>query len=79
MCVQYADPVANLLDKWNVFKARLFRESCVNHRGNYVKDLGQLGRELQRVVIIDNSPVSYIFHPENAVGSTCHRYEFSVR
>ncbi len=35
--VQYADPVADLLDKWGVFRARLFRESCVFHRGNYIK------------------------------------------
>lgn len=34
---QYADPVADLLDKWGVFRARLFRESCVFYRGNYVK------------------------------------------
>ncbi|XP_072455285.1 CTD small phosphatase-like protein isoform X1 [Notamacropus eugenii] len=64
---KYADPVADLLDRWGVFRARLFRESCVFHRGNYVKDLSQLGRELSRVVIVDNSPASYIFHPENAV------------
>lgn len=35
--LQYADPVADLLDKWGVFRSRLFRESCVFHRGNYVK------------------------------------------
>ncbi|KAA0202696.1 hypothetical protein HAZT_HAZT001184 [Hyalella azteca] len=64
---KYADPVADLLDKWGVFRARLFRESCVFHRGNYVKDLSRLGRELHRVVIMDNSPASYIFHPDNAV------------
>lgn len=66
---KYADPVADLLDQWGVFKSRLFRESCVFHRGNYVKDLSRLGRELQKVVIIDNSPASYIFHPDNAVSS----------
>jgi len=59
--------VADLLDKWGVFKARLFREACVFHRGNYVKDLNKLGRSLQKVIIIDNSPASYIFHPDNAV------------
>ncbi|KAK7113827.1 carboxy-terminal domain RNA polymerase II polypeptide A small phosphatase 1-like isoform X2 [Littorina saxatilis] len=64
---KYADPVADLLDKWGVFRARLFRESCVFHRGNYVKDLSRLGRDLKKVVIIDNSPASYIFHPDNAV------------
>lgn len=64
---KYADPVADLLDQWGVFRARLFRESCVFHRGNYVKDLSRLGRELSKVIIVDNSPASYIFHPENAV------------
>ncbi|XP_070622987.1 CTD small phosphatase-like protein [Erythrolamprus reginae] len=64
---KYADPVADLLDRWGVFTTRLFRESCVFHRGNYVKDLSRLGRDLSKVVIVDNSPASYIFHPENAV------------
>ncbi|XP_018330657.1 carboxy-terminal domain RNA polymerase II polypeptide A small phosphatase 1 [Agrilus planipennis] len=64
---KYADPVADLLDKWSVFRVRLFRESCVFHRGNYVKDLNKLGRDLKNIVIVDNSPASYIFHPDNAV------------
>ena len=64
---KYADPVADLLDKENIFKARLFRESCAFYRGNYVKDLSRLGRDLSRVIIVDNSPASYIFHPDNAV------------
>lgn len=66
---QYADPVADLLDKWGAFRARLFRESCVFHRGNYVKDLSRLGRDLRRVLILDNSPASYVFHPDNAVST----------
>lgn len=32
-----------------------------------MKDLSRLGRELSKVIIVDNSPASYIFHPENAV------------
>ena len=46
---------------------RLFRESCFNHQGNYIKNLSQLGRPLQDVIIIDNSPASYIFHPQHAI------------
>ncbi|XP_058510732.1 probable serine/threonine-protein kinase kinX [Solea solea] len=64
---KYADPVSDLLDKCGAFQSRLFRESCVFHKGNYVKDLSRLGRDLNKVIIIDNSPASYIFHPENAV------------
>jgi len=37
LALQYADPVADLLDKWGVFQARLFRDSCVFHHGSYVK------------------------------------------
>jgi len=64
---KYADPVLDLLDKHQVVNERLFREACVNHKGNYVKDLGRLGRDLKRIIIIDNSPASYMFNPENAV------------
>ncbi|CAF97687.1 unnamed protein product [Tetraodon nigroviridis] len=78
---KYADPVADLLDQWGVFRARLFRESCVFHRGNYVKDLSRLGRKLSNVIIVDNSPASYIFHPENAVSLSMVAWNqtFSVR
>ncbi|MEQ2194291.1 CTD (Carboxy-terminal domain, RNA polymerase II, polypeptide A) small, partial [Xenoophorus captivus] len=51
----------------SVFRTRLFRESCVFHQGCYVKDLSRLGRDLNRTLILDNSPASYIFHPNNAV------------
>uniref|UniRef100_V9L4X5 protein-serine/threonine phosphatase n=1 Tax=Callorhinchus milii TaxID=7868 RepID=V9L4X5_CALMI len=64
---KYADPVTDLLDKWGVFRTRLFRESCVFHQGNYVKDLSRLGRDLNKIIIVDNSPASYVFHPGNAV------------
>jgi len=64
---KYADPVLDMLDIHHVVKHRLFRESCYNHKGNYVKDLSQLGRPIADTIIIDNSPASYVFHPNNAV------------
>ncbi|KAL7748448.1 hypothetical protein RI367_006141 [Sorochytrium milnesiophthora] len=64
---KYADPVLDRLDTHKVIKHRLFRESCVNVRGNYVKDLSMLGRDLRSIIIVDNSPASYGFHPSNAI------------
>lgn len=64
---KYADPVLDMLDIHHAVRHRLFRESCYNHKGNYVKDLSQLGRPIADTIIIDNSPASYIFHPNNAV------------
>ncbi|KAF5355014.1 hypothetical protein D9756_005220 [Leucocoprinus leucothites] len=64
---KYADPVLDKLDIHQVVAHRLFRESCFSHKGNYVKDLSQLGRPISDTIILDNSPASYIFHPRNAV------------
>jgi RNA polymerase II subunit A small phosphatase-like protein len=64
---KYGDPLLDQLDIHKVIHHRLFRESCYNHQGNYVKDLSQVGRDLRDTIIIDNSPTSYIFHPQHAV------------
>ena len=36
---KYADLVIDVLDKNRVVKHRLFRESCIPHKGSYVKVL----------------------------------------
>ncbi|KAL1854575.1 hypothetical protein Plec18170_004665 [Paecilomyces lecythidis] len=64
---KYGDPLLDQLDIHHVVHHRLFRDSCYNHQGNYVKDLSQVGRDLRETIIIDNSPTSYIFHPQHAI------------
>ena len=34
---------------------------------SFVKDLSLLGRDIKNMVIVDNSPASYILQPENAI------------
>lgn len=65
---KYADPLLDLLDPHRVIRTRLFRESCVYFEGNYVKDMSLIDRDLSQSIIVDNSPNSYLFHPENAIG-----------
>ncbi|GFH05570.1 HAD-like domain-containing protein [Haematococcus lacustris] len=64
---KYADPLLDLMDKHKVIRWRLFRESCLPYEGNYVKDLSCMGRDLQDIIIVDNSPHSYVFQPANAM------------
>jgi len=67
----YADPVLDELDYEATWvHHRLFRDSCANLNGNYIKDLSYLGRPLHQVIIIDNSPTSYLFQPRNALPIT---------
>ena len=67
---KYADPLLDLLDSQNKIRWRLFRESCVLHEGHYVKDLSLLDRDLAHTIIIDNSALSFMFQPKNAIGCT---------
>lgn len=64
---KYADPLLDALDPQGFCAWRLFRESCVLWNGQFVKDLSKLGRDLKKVIILDNSPASYAFQPENAI------------
>ena len=66
-CQPYADPVIDRIDPGRMVKYRLYRDSCTDFGGNFVKDLSRLNRNLERIIIIDNSPAAYIFQPFNAI------------
>lgn len=63
----YADPLLNILDKKNRISHRLYRESCSFINNSFVKDLSKLGRDINHLLIIDNSPNSYSLQPMNAL------------
>lgn len=64
---KYANPVIDKLDVNKVVDWRLFRASCTCVQGTYVKDMQRMGRDIKKTIIIDNSPHSFAFQPENAI------------
>lgn len=60
---EYADPVIDWLEQERkFFSARYYRQHCTFRNGAYIKDLSSVEPDLSRVCILDNSPMSYIFH-----------------
>jgi RNA polymerase II subunit A small phosphatase-like protein len=64
---KYANPLMDIIDPNNTAPQRLFREHCTFSNSIFVKDMTRLGRPMKDVFIIDNSPLSYSFQPENGM------------
>merc|ERR1711862_388356 len=73
----YADPILNRLDPENTLLAgRWYRDSCVYDetsvgRPAYVKNLKRIldnnNNNLQRTVLVDNNPLSFLANPTNGI------------
>lgn len=60
---EYADPVIDWLEQERkFFSARYYRQHCTYRQGAYIKDLSSVEPDLSNVMILDNSPLSYLFH-----------------
>ncbi|KAJ5370252.1 uncharacterized protein N7496_006344 [Penicillium cataractarum] len=65
---EYADPVIDWLEQERkYFQARYYRQHCTFRNGAYIKDLSSVEPDLSKVMILDNSPMSYLFHEDNAI------------
>ena len=64
---KYADPLMDQIDPKRLCTKWLFREHCTFYGGVFVKDLSKVGWDMKDLIILDNSPNSYFFQPENAL------------
>ena len=65
---EYADPIIDLIDKDKIFfEKRLYRQHALLLNDTFVKDLTKLGRDLSKIIILDNRPQSYSLQKENGI------------
>lgn len=65
---EYADPVIDWLEsERKYFTGRFYRQHCTFRHGAFIKDLSSVEPDLSKVMILDNSPLSYMFHQDNAI------------
>ncbi|SOV13100.1 mitochondrial import inner membrane translocase subunit TIM50, putative [Plasmodium gaboni] len=62
-------PVAQeVISKWGIPAIGcLHRDQCSKKKKSYVKDLKRLGRNLDRVVMIDHDPKAFMLQPDNGI------------
>ena len=65
----YADGILDKIDPNKVYiKYRLYRQHTSISGISFVKDLSKLGRDLSKVIIIDNLPDNFKLQPHNGLG-----------
>jgi len=65
----YADSILDVLDTDNLISHRLYRQHCICIDNRYyVKELSIIqDRDLENIVIVDNSIISFAFNMDNGV------------
>ena len=64
----YADPIIDAIEqKGTVFDYRLYRIHTNIIENDFVKDLSKLGRDMSRIIIVDNMEQNYKLQPENGI------------
>ena len=65
---EYADPILDTIEKEEkYFDKRLYRHHAVIIENLFAKDLSKLGRDLSKVIIIDNMPHNFRLQKENGI------------
>jgi len=64
----YAQPILDVLDpKGTIFAGRFYRDSCQVRKGMFLKDLSVVRKDLSKVILVDNNPVSFLMQPSNGI------------
>ena len=65
---EYAEPILDSIErKEKFFLKRLYRQHTVYKDNIYIKDLTKLGRDLSKIIIVDNMPQNFCLQKENGI------------
>ena len=63
----YADWVIDQIDPDNYIKYRLYRQHALPWGSIYIKDLTRIGRDISRMIIVDNVAENFQLQPDNGI------------
>ena len=64
---EYADYIVEQIDPEHHITHKLYRRHTVSKDNKTIKDLNKIGREIDKVCIIDNNKENFSLQPENGI------------
>ena len=65
---EYVDPIINIIEKKEkYFEYKLYRQHASIAGNDFVKDLKKLGRDMNKILIVDNLPQTFKLNKENGI------------
>ena len=53
--------------KRNFFDFKFYREHCIIYKDTFVKDVTRIGRDIQKIIIVDNNENNFVLNKENGI------------
>ena len=65
---EYAELIINQIDKYRkYFDYNLYREHCSLVNNKFIKDISRIGRDLRRIIMVDDLPENIENHIDNGI------------
>ena len=65
---EYADVIINEIEKnRKFFDHKFYREHTVIYKDTFVKDISRIGRDMKKIIIIDNNERNFVLNKENGI------------
>ena len=74
----YSDSIIKQIEARNkYFDYNLYREHSLLCGKEFIKDISRIGRDMKKIIIVDNIPNNYRTHPENGIQIAPYFGEYS--
>jgi TFIIF-interacting CTD phosphatase-like protein len=66
---EFSDKILKEIEKnnKNYFDYNLWKDHTTFHRNKFVKDISKLGRDIRKIIIIDDDPTNFELNPDNGI------------